>query len=43
MVYIIRRLLLLFVTVVIVSLITFAVFQILPGDPIRTMLGTEAD
>ncbi|MGG0657360.1 ABC transporter permease [Rummeliibacillus pycnus] len=43
MVYIIRRFLLLFVTVVIVSLITFAVFQILPGDPIRTMLGTEAD
>jgi peptide/nickel transport system permease protein len=27
----------------IVSFITFAVFQILPGDPIRTMLGTEAD
>ncbi|WP_249870521.1 ABC transporter permease [Oceanobacillus saliphilus] len=43
MFYIIRRLLLLVVTIALVSIITFAVFQILPGDPVRTMLGTEAD
>jgi len=28
---------------VLVSLITFSVFQVMPGDPIRIMLGTEAD
>lgn len=43
MAYIIRRLILFVVTMAIVSLITFAVFQVMPGDPIRTMLGTEAD
>lgn len=43
MFYIIRRVVLLFITVILVSVITFAVFQILPGDPVRTMLGTEAD
>ncbi|MBP2077151.1 ABC transporter permease [Oceanobacillus polygoni] len=43
MFYIIRRIILLFITVALVSVITFAVFQVLPGDPIRTMLGTEAD
>ncbi|MEX3623342.1 ABC transporter permease [Viridibacillus arvi] len=43
MAYIIRRIILFVVTMAIVSFITFAVFQILPGDPIRTMLGTEAD
>lgn len=30
-------------TILLVSMITFGVFQILPGDPVRTMLGTEAD
>jgi peptide/nickel transport system permease protein len=43
MFYILRRIILLFITVALVSVITFAVFQILPGDPVRTMLGTEAD
>lgn len=43
MAYIIRRILLFIVTVALVSFITFAVFQVLPGDPIRIMLGPEAD
>ncbi|WP_026907195.1 ABC transporter permease [Paucisalibacillus globulus] len=43
MAYFVRRIILLLVTVVLVSLITFAVFQIIPGDPIRIMLGPEAD
>ncbi|KGR82226.1 ABC transporter permease [Lysinibacillus odysseyi] len=43
MFYIFRRFILLIITVILVSIITFAVFQILPGDPVRTMLGTEAD
>lgn len=43
MAYIIRRILLLIITLALVSLITFFVFQVMPGDPIRIMLGTEAD
>ncbi|WP_188383205.1 ABC transporter permease [Ornithinibacillus halotolerans] len=43
MAYFIRRFILLLVTLVLVSLITFAVFQVIPGDPIRIMLGPEAD
>jgi len=43
MVYILRRIILLITTILLVSIITFGVFQILPGDPVRTMLGTEAD
>ncbi|RLL43801.1 ABC transporter permease [Oceanobacillus piezotolerans] len=43
MFYYLRRIFLLVITVALVSVITFAVFQILPGDPVRTMLGTEAD
>jgi len=43
MMYIIRRFILLITTILLVSVITFGVFQILPGDPVRTMLGTEAD
>ncbi|WP_019413346.1 ABC transporter permease [Paenisporosarcina sp. TG20] len=43
MAYIIRRIILLIVTMALVSLITFAVFQVMPGDPIRIMLGPDAD
>ncbi|KMY32842.1 peptide ABC transporter permease [Lysinibacillus xylanilyticus] len=43
MMYILRRFILLITTILLVSIITFGVFQILPGDPVRTMLGTEAD
>lgn len=43
MMYILRRIILLITTTLLVSIITFGVFQILPGDPVRTMLGTEAD
>ncbi|TQR20553.1 ABC transporter permease [Psychrobacillus vulpis] len=43
MAYIIRRIILFVVTMATVSLITFSVFQVMPGDPIRIMLGTEAD
>ncbi|MGE7945296.1 ABC transporter permease [Lysinibacillus sp. NPDC093688] len=43
MMYMIRRFILLITTILLVSIITFGVFQILPGDPVRTMLGTEAD
>ncbi|WP_342544966.1 ABC transporter permease [Lysinibacillus sp. FSL W7-1291] len=43
MMYILRRIILLIITILLVSIITFGVFQILPGDPVRTMLGTEAD
>jgi len=43
MAYIIRRILLLFITLALISLITFAVFQVMPGDPIRIMLGPDAD
>jgi peptide/nickel transport system permease protein len=43
MAYIIRRILLFIVTVALVSFITFAVFQVMPGDPIRIMLGPDAD
>ncbi|WP_431027662.1 ABC transporter permease [Lysinibacillus sp. LZ02] len=43
MMYLLRRFILLITTILLISMITFGVFQILPGDPIRTMLGTEAD
>lgn len=43
MAYIFRRCLLFLVTVCLVSIITFSVFQIIPGDPIRIMLGPDAD
>ncbi|WP_042457111.1 ABC transporter permease [Neobacillus dielmonensis] len=43
MTYVVRRFLLLVVTLIFISVITFLVFQILPGDPVRTMLGPDAD
>lgn len=43
MTYVIRRFILLFLTLIFISVITFLVFQILPGDPVRTILGPEAD
>lgn len=43
MAYIVRRFILLLITLILVSFITFAVFQVMPGDPVRIMLGTEAD
>lgn len=43
MTYFIRRIILLFITLILVSLITFFVFQIMPGDPVRIMLGPDAD
>jgi ABC-type dipeptide/oligopeptide/nickel transport system permease component len=39
---IIKRLLISLLTLVLVSLLTFAAFAILPGDPARVMLGQEA-
>src|SRR5699024_11059901 len=40
--YVIRRIVLLAVTLVLVSLITFFVFQIMPGNSTRIKLGNEA-
>ena len=41
--YYLKKLAVLFVTLFMVSLITFGVFQILPGDPVLVMLGVDAD
>lgn len=41
--YYIKKIAGLFVTLVLVSLITFAVFQILPGNPATVILGVDAD
>ena len=40
--YALRRILMLLVTMVIVSFLTFAAFEIVSGDPAQAMLGTEA-
>ena len=40
--YILRRVGLLLVTMILVSLLTFAAFALVSGDPARTMLGTDA-
>ncbi|MGL6174315.1 MAG: ABC transporter permease [Cellulosilyticaceae bacterium] len=39
----IRKILSLITTILLVSVITFLVFQILPGDPVAIMLGPDAD
>lgn len=41
--YVIRKLITLFSTLMLVSLITFGVFQILPGNPVNIILGVDAD
>lgn len=38
-----RRILTLIATLLLVSLITFAVFQVIPGDPALIILGLEAE
>ncbi|GGE26335.1 ABC transporter permease [Pullulanibacillus camelliae] len=43
MAYILRRLVFLCLTLVFISIITFLVFRILPGDPVQIMLGPDAD
>ena len=40
--YAIRRILMLLITMLIVSFLTFAAFELVSGDPAQTMLGTEA-
>ena len=41
--YVLRRLISAILILVIVSLITFAIFQIIPGDPVLAKLGLDAD
>lgn len=41
--YFLKKLLMLVITLLLVSVITFGIFQILPGDPIVTMLGVHAN
>lgn len=41
--YILKKTGILIITLILVSIITFGVFQILPGDPVLVMLGVDAD
>lgn len=41
--YFIKKIIILIVTLFLVSIVTFGVFQILPGDPVLVMLGVDAD
>lgn len=41
--YIVKKLLIAFFTVVVISIFSFAIVHMMPGDPVRTMLGTEVD
>lgn len=43
MYYVLRKMIAIFFTLFIVSLITFSVFEIIPGDPIIAKLGIDAD
>lgn len=43
MYYYIRRILALIITLVLVSMVVFVLFQIIPGDPVLNILGLEAD
>ena len=40
--YIIKKIIGLIITLLIVSILAFFVFEVIPGDPARTILGTEA-
>ena len=40
--YTLKRIFLLVITMVLVSFLTFLAFELVSGDPARTMLGTEA-
>lgn len=40
--YSLKRIVLLVITMVLVSFLTFLAFELVSGDPVRTMLGTEA-
>jgi peptide/nickel transport system permease protein len=40
--YILRRIITLFITLIIVSLVTFLAFNVLPGDPVSIILGTDS-
>jgi peptide/nickel transport system permease protein len=40
--YLLRRFMTLFLTLLLVSVLTFIAFNIVPGDPVRLILGTEA-
>lgn len=40
--YLIRRLLTLIITLLLVSVVAFVIVQVIPGDPVQLILGTEA-
>ena len=40
--YISRKILILIVTILFITLLTFLAFHVLPGDPAQLILGTEA-
>ena len=40
--YVLKKLALLLLTLLIISLLAFLAFQVIPGDPTTTMLGSEA-